>query len=216
MHYFPVNLDISNRLCIVIGGGPVAERKSISLLECGARLRIISPDLTAELAVLREAGKFQWQNRVYKHGDLEGAFLVIAATDDQEVQKAVFAEAEAKNILLNVADAPQWCNFILPASLRRGDLAISISTGGKSPALARRLRQELEEQFGDEYGLLLDIMGNVRQTILEQGNSHEDNKKIFNAVLSSDMLTWASNKEWGKIAKHIQAVTGMDVELSVK
>ncbi|MFP3982558.1 MAG: bifunctional precorrin-2 dehydrogenase/sirohydrochlorin ferrochelatase, partial [Desulfurivibrionaceae bacterium] len=162
MSYFPVCLDLNNRPCLVIGGGRVAARKAKQLLACGAEVSVISPELDSELAVLADAGQINWQQRFYKKGDLVRAFLVIAATDDPAVQSAVYAEAEDVGVLLNVADAPQWCNFILPATVRRGDLAVSISTSGRSPALAKKLREDLEEQFGNEYDLLLRLLGSLR------------------------------------------------------
>ncbi len=151
MRYFPICLDLSGKTCIVIGGGQVAERKIRSLLECGARITVVSPELTDEIAELAACGRIQFRQRPYRDGDLQGSFLTIAATDDPAVQQAVQAEAERHNLLLNVADVPERCNFILPATLRRGDLAISVSTGGKSPALARQIRQELEGRFDSAY-----------------------------------------------------------------
>ncbi len=211
MHYFPICLDIANRSCIVIGGGHVAERKAKSLLECGGRVTVISPELTADLASLHADGKLLWVKRAYQQGDLAGAFLVIAATDDPEVQRNVHAEAEAGNILLNVADVPKWCNFILPATVRRGDLTVSVSTAGKSPALASQLRKELEKLFGPEYDLLLQILGDLRAKILDQGHSQAANKEMFNRLLHPDMIDWIKNRNFDKVAAHIEKNLGSDV-----
>lgn len=216
MHYFPISLDISGRLCILIGGGQVAERKAKSLMEYGADLVIISPDLTQGLVSLVDCGSCRWLQRRYEDGDLEGAFLVVAATDDVEVQEAVFKEAEKKNILLNVADVPRWCNFILPATVRRGDLTISISTGGKSPALARQLRKDLEKLFGNEYAELLDLLGKVREVVLKQGNPHEENKLVFKAILDEEVVDWVRKREWEKIEKHVEAVIGQPFKVSME
>lgn len=210
MHYFPVCLDITNRACVVIGGGHVAERKVKTLLECGGRLTVISPELTEELQSLYAAGRLSWVSRSYQEGDLADSFLVIAATDDPEVQGRVHAEAEENNILLNVADVPKWCNFILPATVRRGDLTVSVSTGGKSPALASQLRQELEKRFGSEYEQLLLILGDLRATILAQGRPHAENKEMFNRLLHPDMVDWVEKRNWEKVAEHIQKILGSE------
>ena len=138
MHYFSICLDLSGKICIVIGGGKVAERKVQGLLACGARVTVVSPELTTGLEELAAEEKINLIQRPYQEGDLLGAFLAIAATDEPQVQRRVHAEAMHANLLLNVADVPELCNFILPASLRRGDLVIAVSTGGRSPALARR------------------------------------------------------------------------------
>jgi len=211
MHYFPICLDIANRPCIVIGGGAVAERKAKSLLECGGRVKVISPELTDSLASLHAAGDLLWVKRPYQRGDLAGAFLVIAATDDPEVQRQVHAEAEEGNILLNVADVPKWCNFILPATVRRGDLTVSVSTGGKSPALASLLRKELEKLYGPEYDFLLQILGDLRLKILYQGRSQAENKEMFNRLLHPDMIDWIRNRNFDKVAAHIEKNLGSDV-----
>ena len=208
MHYFPVCLDIANRACVVIGGGQVAERKAKGLLECGAHVTVISPELTEGLDGLHTSGTLSWINRSYQEGDLAEAFLVIAATDDPDVQHRVHAEAEKGNILLNVADVPKWCNFILPATVRRGDFMVSVSTGGKSPALARELRKDLEEQFGSEYGLLVQMLGDLRAKILAQGRSQTENKDMFNRLLHPDMVDWIQHRNWEKVAKHIEKILG--------
>lgn len=204
MAYFPINVDIKNRPCIVIGGGPVALRKARGLLACGGSVTLISPEVVPEIQTLADAGALTLIKRGYKAGDLKNGFLVIAATDDEKVQEAVHAEASAENILLNVADVPKWCNFILPATVRRGDLAISISTHGRSPVLAKRLRQELDRQFGPEYDLLLQIMGNLRPIVLALGLEHEKNKVIFEQLLHPDMLMWIKENDWNAVTNHLQ------------
>ena len=211
--YFPVCLKIAGRSCLVIGGGRVGERKVKGLLAHGARIKVISPELSETLAALHQAGTIEWLPRLYQDGDLAGAFLVIACTDDPAVQERVHAEAEAHNILLNVADVPKWCNFILPATARRGDLAISVSTAGKSPALASMLRQALEGQYGPEYGALVDILGALRDTVLAGGRPHAENKLIFARLADPEMAVWIKDGLWQKLAGHIQDVLGPDVSL---
>ena len=146
MSFYPICLDLEAHHCVVVGGGRVAERKVLGLLSCRAQVSVISPLVTNELHLQHANGTILWIDREYRQGDLAGAFLVIAATDDEETQKQVYEEADANNLLLNVADVPHRCNFILPATARRGDLTISVSTAGKSPALARKIRMELEKR----------------------------------------------------------------------
>ncbi len=204
MAYFPINVDISNRPCIVIGGGRVALRKAKGLLSCGGSVTVISPEVVPDLQKLADDEALVLIKRGYENGDLKDAFLVIAATDDENVQEAVHAEAAEHNLLLNVADVPKWCNFILPATVRQGDLAVSISTHGRSPALAKRLRKELEQQFGPEYDLVLQLMGGLRPIVLDMGMVHEKNKIIFEQLLHPDMISWLKNNQWDKVMEHLQ------------
>ncbi len=172
--YFPVYLNIEGRLCVVVGGGRVAERKVKSLLKAGAKLKVISPELTSELKKIAEKGVFFWEKRGYQKGDLEGAWLVIAATNDPEVQKEVFKEAEERRIFCNVVDVPELCSFIVPSVVRRGKLSIAISTSGASPAVARRLREMFENIIGEEYETYIELMNNLRQQILNMDIPSEE------------------------------------------
>ena len=206
MSFYPICLDLQGRPCIVVGGGRVAERKVLGLLSCSAQVTVISPDLTKELTLLHNEGTINWVSRVFQSGDLKQAFLVIAATDDAETQQMVFDEAEANNILLNVADVPKRCNFILPATLRQGDLIISVSTAGKSPALARKLRMELEKKYGVEYKILVNILGAIRPVILASGKKQSENEKIFQQLLHDDMAEWIRTKNWSRLENHLEKV----------
>lgn len=213
MKYFPVNLDIRARACIVIGGGKVALRKTQGLLKYGGKVTIISPKLEEELTNLVQMKQITWKNRPYKTGDLHKAFLVIAATDDPAIQEAVYTEAEQHNLLLNVADVPKWCNFILPATVQRGDLSISVSTSGKSPALAKKLRKELEKQFGLEYDLLLKVLGRLRPHVLAKERPHEENKILFEKLLHPDLVDWVRQKNWPALHGHVTSVLGEDIQI---
>ena len=213
MNYYPICLDITGRHCIVIGGGKVAARKAQGLLDHQARVTMISPELGEESSAMHAENQLTWLDRPYQEGDLTGAFLVIAATDDPEVQERIHAEAENNNILLNVADVPKWCNFILPATVRRGDLSVSISTGGKSPALAKRMRQGMENQFGSEYEVLLETLGALRPLVLNLNLPHHDNKRIFEQLLHEDMVIWIRDNQWDKVINHFQNVLGDQVPL---
>jgi precorrin-2 dehydrogenase/sirohydrochlorin ferrochelatase len=212
MPYYPVCLDLRGRPCVVVGGGKVAERKVNGLLACNAQVKVISPDLTEELMQLHTDGKLEWLDRPYRRGDLAQAFLVIAATDDEQAQQMVQEEAEEQNKLLNVADVPQRCNFILPATVRRGDLTIAVATGGKSPALAKKLRQELEKRVGPEYTVLVNILGALRPQILASGLSQPENELLFHHLLHDEMAEWIKNREWDSLKKHLRAVLGDRVD----
>ena len=211
MSYFPVSLDLAGRSCIVIGGGKVAERKVRSLTACAAQVKIISPELTPGLLELYNDGSLAWEKRAYQEGDLSGAFLVMAATDDADVQAMVHLEAEQKGLLLNVADVPGQCNFILPATVRQGDLTISVSTGGRSPALASCLRQELEKRFGPEYKVIVEVLGIIRPYILATGKAQADNEIIFNRLVHADMPEWIRKQEWDKVEGHIRSILGPEI-----
>jgi precorrin-2 dehydrogenase/sirohydrochlorin ferrochelatase len=213
MSYYPISLDLKGRICIVIGGGKVAERKVRGLLACEAEVQVISPRLTSGLSGLFRAGRLTWHGRDYRPGDLEEGFLVIAATDNEQVQQQTYEEAEERNILINVADVPTRCNFILPATVRQGDLTISVSTGGKSPALAKQLRQQLEKSFGPEYKTVVDILGGLRGKILALGRPQVENEALFNKLLHRDMALWVKDREWEKVEHHIKTVLGKDVPL---
>jgi precorrin-2 dehydrogenase len=162
MGFIPIFLDVGGRPCLVVGGGEVAERKVRALLEAGAAVTVVSPQLTPALAAMARADAIRHQSRAFADGDVRGFALAYAATDDASVSRRIAAEARASGIPLNVADVPELCTFLAPSVVRRGDLRIAISTGGASPAFARRLREDLERQFGPEYALLLEILRVVR------------------------------------------------------
>jgi siroheme synthase-like protein len=167
--YYPISLDIDGKRCVVVGGGEVALRKVNTLLEHDAIVQVMSMELCPELEELFAAGRIMAAKRPYADGDLAGAFLVIAATDDAGTNRRVVAEAGKINALVNVVDVPDLSNFIVPSHLRRGDLSIAVSTGGASPALARRIRERLETEFGDEYAALLALVGQVRSELRRGG-----------------------------------------------
>lgn len=173
----------------------MAERKVAGLLEAGARVKVIAPEVTEGLSRLAEEGRIELELRPYRRGDLRGAFLVIAATDDPKVQEEVFAEAEEERIFCNVVDRPALCSFIVPSVVKRGRLQLAISTSGASPALARRLREQLEEQFGPEYEEYLELMARWRQEILARGLSEEEKRQIFNQLVLAPIPLWLKRGE---------------------
>lgn len=167
--YYPVFLNISGRRCIVVGGGQVARRKVGTLLEHGANITVISPELCPELDQLAENGEIEVRQQGYREGDLAGAFVVIAATDDGAINQLVVREARERGILINVVDDADNSDFIAPSVVRRGDITIAISTAGRSPALARKLRTKVEEDFSDEYASLVNLVGEVRTEVRQRG-----------------------------------------------
>ena len=187
MRYFPINLDVCDRPAVIVGGAAVAARKCAALLDAGARVTVIAPELDPCLAELREAGKIAHLARKFAPGDLAGAFLAFAATDDPAVNRAVAAEGKALGIPANIADAPELGAFTLPALVRRGELMIAVSTGGNSPALARRIREELEERFGPEYEDTLRLLGALREKLLTEKGNNAYNGKIFNDLVGHDL-----------------------------
>ena len=167
--HYPAFLNLQHRRCIVVGGGSVAQAKAQSLVECGANVTIISPTLTDTLASAAAQGTMQWMRRPYQAGDLAEAFLVIAATDDRDVNQQVARDTRAIGVMANVVDDPANCDFIAPAVVQRGDLTVAISTGGKSPAMARKVREHLEASLPAVYEHLLETVSEVRQTIRKDG-----------------------------------------------
>jgi precorrin-2 dehydrogenase/sirohydrochlorin ferrochelatase len=186
---YPIALvGLEDLRCVVVGGGQVAARKVAALREAGARPIVISPMLCEALQRHAEQGEIQVIERAYQTGDATGAHLVIAATDDPGINEAVWQEARSLGCLVNVVDDPARCNFHTPATIRRGELTISISTGGNSPALARRLRQELEAQFDAGYAPYLALLGELRPLVQEQVAEPATRRAVWETLLDSDLL----------------------------
>ena len=195
--YYPIFLNIRGKRCVVVGGGPVALRKVKALLEHEASVEVISPELCPELSQLAKSRTIQVLQRNYNGGDLRGAFIAIAATDDGEINNKVAEEARAKGVLVNVVDDLEHSDFIVPSQFRRGDIAIAVSTAGKSPALARKIRAKLEKDFGAEYASLALLIGEVRSELKRQGikvNGHSWQEAIDLDVLIELLRTGQSKK----------------------
>ena len=188
MTYYPVYLNLKGRRVSVIGGGKVAERKVASLLDSGASIEVISPEATVRIAALANAGIIEWQRRPYSKGDCVGVAMVFSATDDPDVSRIVFDDAREAGALVNTADETALCDFIMPAVVRRGDLSIAISTGGRSPALASQLRRKLSKILGPEYGRLLSLMSRVRPEIRQRVERSEARKHLHHRILRSGVL----------------------------
>ncbi len=208
MRYYPVHLDIKNRICLVVGGGTVGTRKVDTLLECGARVTVVSPDPSPHVTKLASDGAIKLAQRAYRSTDLKGAFLVIGATDDEKLNQQISKDAENSNTLCNIADRPEVCNFILPSIVRRGDLVITISTSGKSPALAKQLRQKLETQFGQEYTEFLLLMGVIRKKLLSEAHEPEAHKDLFNKLIESDLIALMQSDKTEEINSLLYKILG--------
>jgi precorrin-2 dehydrogenase len=214
MSLYPINLDIRNQLCLVIGGGDVASRKVESLLSCGAVIRVISPDAGERIVELANSGLLEWQQRKYVVGDLKGAKLVFAATDNREVQEQIVTESNEAGTLVNVVTSPEACSFQVPASFRRGGLLITVATGGGSPALAARIRKNLEAVYGPEYGLLVELMADARKGIVDSSDTQEEHKRIFEKLLDGDILNCIRQQEWSQLVDLLENILPSAVDVS--
>lgn len=188
MRYYPIFIDLNDRLSVVIGGGPIAERKVCTLLECGARVTLIAPEVTEAIRAMASEGRITWKPRAYEPGDLTGAFCTYAATNDNAVNTAIYEEATRNSQLCNVVDVPPLCNFIVPSIVRRGDLAVAISTSGNSPALARRMREDLTEHIGPEWQELNDLLGRMRPELKRRYPEEEPRNHVLTRMLDAGVL----------------------------
>jgi len=213
MKYYPVCLDVSGRRCVIIGGGEVAERKARRLTDCGAEVLVVSESLSPALQAMKAEGCLSHIKADYSRDLIDGAFLVIGATDRAEVNEAVSRDARKQGILVNIVDDPGRCNFILPSLYRRGDLLIAITTGGKSPALAKKLRKEMARHFGPEYETFLKIMGQIRGKVISRGYSSEKNKALFESIIDSDIINHIREKRWDKVKEVIRDLAGEEIEV---
>ena len=184
MQYYPAYLDLRGHPCVVIGGGTVAERKVTTLLDAGARVTVVSPTLTAALAGLAETHEIVHHARPYRRGDLAGAWLAYAATGDDGVHAAIAAEAAEARVFVNVVDRPRLCSFIVPAIVDRDPVAIAVSTGGASPALAKRLAAQLAAAVGPEWSLAARVLGALRTRVAEGA----ERARAFAALADAPLL----------------------------
>jgi siroheme synthase-like protein len=180
-------LKLSGRRCVVVGGGEIGLEKVEGLLACDGEVTLIAPDAVPELEQYAREGSIRWERRRYAGAsDLDGVFIAIAATDDTDVNIAVYDDAERRAMLVNVVDVPPLCNFILPAIVRTGPLAIAISTAGASPALAKRIKKEIAEQFGEPYARLAILLNEVRGWAKGTLPTYQDRKEFFEGIVNGD------------------------------
>ncbi|HSB01630.1 MAG TPA: bifunctional precorrin-2 dehydrogenase/sirohydrochlorin ferrochelatase [Anaerolineales bacterium] len=210
--YYPIYVQLSDRPCVVVGGGRIAEDKVKGLLAAEARVTVISPDLTPHLQELAERNEITYLARRYQPGDLTGAFVVICATDRAEINHQVWQEASAHNQLVNVVDDTPHCNFIAPAILRNGDLTIAISTGGKAPALAVRLKERLQREMGPEYERFLELAGQLRESLAQHVPSFETRKALWYELVDSDALNLLAQGDESAAVEVISQVVGFRFE----
>lgn len=210
MRYYPVCLDIKNRICTVVGGGQVGTRKVKTLLKCGARVTVVSPAATDELSQMANQEQIVLKLRPYRSTDLAASFLVIGATDDQVLNRRIYEDAEAAQRLCNIADQPELCNFVLPALVNQGDLTIAVSTSGRSPAFAKHLRRQLQGQFGPEYSRFLDLMGAIRCRLLSAEHAPEVHKPLFERLIQNNLLEMIKVDDRKGINTLLERVLGPD------
>jgi len=179
-------LKLEGRSCLVVGAGAIGEPKIESLLTSGASVRVVAPDASSIVAEWARAAAIVWDAREFNSADLDGVFLVIAATSSRGVNGTIFREAQQRNILCNVVDDPEYCDFYYPAVVRRGDLQVAISTNGHSPALAQRIRRELEIQFGTEYGEWLTKLGRIRQQLFASEMNPDERRRVLHELASRE------------------------------
>ncbi len=195
MTLFPMFMKLEDRSCLVVGAGTIGEPKISSLIEAGASVRVVALHATAAVTKWAEAGAITWEARAFNNADLDGTFLVIAATNSRDLNAAIFHEARQRNILCNVVDDPEYCDFYYPAVVRRGDLQIAISTNGQSPALAQRIRRELEIQFGPEYDQWLKELGQTRQQLFASNIDPEQRRRMLHELASREAFKKAQATE---------------------
>ncbi|MBF0210390.1 MAG: bifunctional precorrin-2 dehydrogenase/sirohydrochlorin ferrochelatase [Desulfamplus sp.] len=215
LKYYPVSLDIRDKSCLVVGGGSVGARKALTLARCGAIVKVVSPifsdefnkkivdingNKTGDMVQIRCIQKY------YDSDDLDSIFIVVGATDNMVLNKKIAADAKAKQILCNIADFPEGSSFVLPSIVQRGDLVITVSTSGNSPAFAKKLRKELELQFGDEYAAFLTIMGKIRKWLLAQNHLPESHAKLFRELVNSELLQNISSKDYSKVESTLKDI----------
>ncbi len=211
MAYYPIFVDLAGQKVLVIGGGIVAQRKIDILLECGAHISVISKDMTRVLQGYIQEEKVQFLGQEFDEKALQGAFLVIAATDEAILNARIGMLAKERGLLVNVVDQPKECNFIVPSLVKRGDLLIAVSTSGKSPALAKKIRETLSNQFGTEYDRFLVLMGRLRKEILAKGLSQKKRSSIFHALVDSPILDAIAKEEWEVVASTLNKILGSRV-----
>lgn len=187
--FYPMFADIEGRRCLVVGGGPIGTEKVEKLLDHGAVVRLVSPRISEALAGLVGSGAIpEYRARPYRSEDLEDCFLVIAATNLDPINRMIWQDAEARNMLCNVVDVPPLCNFIVPSIVRRGELAFAISTGGASPVVAKHIRQDLEKRYGPEWQRLVDLLREVRDELKERYSTMDTRRDAVENLMATDVV----------------------------
>jgi precorrin-2 dehydrogenase / sirohydrochlorin ferrochelatase len=207
MTLFPMFMKLEGRSCLVVGAGAVGEPKISSLITAGASVRVVALQATAAVAEWAQCGAITWEARAFNSSDLDSIFLVIAATNSSDMNAAIFHQARQRNILCNVVDDPEHCDFYYPAVVRRGDLQLAISTNGQSPALAQRIRRELEMQFGPEYGAWLEELGRARQQLFASKIDPEQRRRLLHELASREAFKKAEGAEFNIDASSLEKMS---------
>ena len=210
MRYYPVFLDIQDKDVVVVGGGEVARQKLGGLVDAGAKVTVISPELTPEVQNFVDNGQITHFDREYQDGDMDGYFLAFVATDDGEINKVVAGEARSKHIWINAVDDIPYCDFIMPAIVRQGDLVLAISTSGSSPAMARKVREDIQEFLGEDDSELLSLAAEVRRELNGQSvaikdcdRCDRDHLDVWNAALDAEVKKLVGSGERGKAKERL-------------
>ena len=209
MTHYPVFLDLAGRLVVVVGGGAVATGKVAGLLEAAARVRVVAPALSETLRAQVGAGQVAHVARPYAPGDLAGADLAICATNDRAVNAQVWRDATDAHIWVNVVDDPPHCTFIAPSVARRGDLTVAVSTGGKAPVLAVRVREQIEQLIGDEHAAFLELAGQLRAPLAERYPDFAERRRVWYALVDSDVLAALKRGDEAAARGIIEEITGI-------
>ena len=202
-HLFPVFLNLEGKPCLVVGGGLVALRKVESLLECGAAVSVVSPVAEDRIYELADRGAVVWRQDTVEVKDLDGKFMVFIATDNQEVNQQVVDWCRERRVLVNAVDDPPNCDFYVPAVVRQGSLQLAISTEGRSPMFARRLREQIQVQMGPEYGEFVDLLGDLRDLVKETIPDIAKRKLIFEKLVNSDILDLLKSGDRKKVEERV-------------
>jgi len=212
--YYPMMLNIEEKICVIVGGGDIAYRKILELLEYGANITVISLSVNQDIKALFDNKDIDYIENTYHKEYIKEAYIVIAATNDNKVNNQVFIDCSKENILVNVVDDPKNCSFIVPSKIKRGDLTISISTNGKSPTLSKAIREELEKKYDENYEVFLNILGDVRKEVLTEVKDSKRKKEIFNAIIKKDYLEklklFGEDKVREEISEYIKGVNKID------
>jgi precorrin-2 dehydrogenase / sirohydrochlorin ferrochelatase len=213
---YPVMMNLPGRSVIVVGGGRVAYRKIVSLIESGATVVCISPKINPDIKELASTNQVTWINSRFDE-DFVDAYpetaLIFGTTNDREVNVRIYEAAAERRIPCNIADVPDLCTFIVPAVITQGDLMIAVSTGGSSPALAKRIREQLQQQYGPEYAEMTALMGELRKLVLRAGASSDENKKIFHEIVDSEILPALKKQDRERVISILKAILPQDIDL---
>ncbi|MGO0060189.1 precorrin-2 dehydrogenase/sirohydrochlorin ferrochelatase family protein [Brevibacillus fluminis] len=204
--YFPIVIDIHEKKCLVVGGGEVATRKVESLLQAGAEVTVISPEAGDSIREWAQDGRLHWRNEVFSENDVTEFAFVIAATNQSEVNYAVYEAVRQSGGWVNIVDRPDLCNFILPSVVKRGKLTISVSTSGASPGLARKIKQTIEQEIGPEYEEYVDFLARIRQQVLAEVDNHGQRKKIFRELLQDRFVEASEAERYAMAAELVKNV----------